>query len=471
MKFIKVAHGYQRKAVKFMLDNKFCGLFLDPGLGKTATSLLYIKLAKKYIKIKKVLIIAPKRVCYITWPDEIKEWPDFKDLNYTILHGKDKDKNLNKNVDIYLINPEGLKWLTSKLKNNREHDFDILIIDESTKFKNWSAKRTKMLSKMLKYFKRRHILTGTPSPNGLMDLFAQIFILDIGNAFGKAITKFRMAYFTYDPYSYKYSLNKDCDKIIHNKVAPLVLQMSSEDYLDLPELICNKIYIELPRVAYNVYEDLEKRLFAEIEKDEVNLKNGSSAYNACKQVASGALYYQENYFPDQLKQQDKVQERGFYDIHNEKLDALEDLLDELNGKQLLVAYAFNHDLKRLLERFPKTRYIGRGVSDEEAIRIVKNWNDGKIDKLFCQPASMSHGLNMQKKGGDICWFSLTDNLEEYDQFIKRIHRQGVPANVTNHHIIAKGTVDEVMFDRNLLKGEVQNSLRKAIKNYMKKKKL
>lgn len=467
--FINKAHNYQKKAVKFMLSNRFCGLFLDPGLGKTATSLLYIKLAKKYFKIGKVLIIAPKRVCYITWPDEIAEWPDFKGLTYTILHGKDKNKNFEKNVDIYLINPEGIKWLVSKLEKNKKHDFDVLIIDESTKFKNWSAKRTKMLAKMLKYFKRRHILTGTPSPNGLIDLFAQIFILDLGETFGKGITRFRNAYFTHDPYRFTYMLNPGCDEIIHNKVAPLVLQMSAEDYLDLPELIHNRVYVDLDAEAREVYEDLEKRLFAEIEGEEINLVNGSASYNACKQVASGALYHQEEYFPKQLSDDPKAKERGFYTVHNEKLDALEDLISELGGKPLLVAYAFNHDLKRLLERFPKTKYIGKGVSDQEAINLVKGWNDGSVNLLFCQPASMSHGLNMQKRGGDICWFSLTDNLEEYDQFIRRIHRQGVPGDVTNHHIIVKNTVDEIMYDRNLRKGDVQNSLRKAIKKYMEKK--
>lgn len=469
--FIKKAHNYQKKAVKFLLDNPFSGLFLDPGLGKTASSLLYIKIAKKYFNVRKVLIIAPKRVCYITWPDEMREWPDFHGLTYTILHGKDKDKNLNKKVDIYLINPEGLKWLTGKLKNNREHDFDVLIIDESTKFKNWSAKRTKMLAKMLKYFKRRHILTGTPSPNGLIDLFSQIFILDIGETFGKAITRFRDAYFNYDPYSYSYNLIDGMDEIIHRKTAPLVLQMSAEDYLDLPELIDNKIYVELDKKSKEIYDDLEKRLFAEIQSEEVNLINGSAAYNACKQIASGALYHQEEFFPSQIKQDEKSKGRGYYVIHNEKLEALEELIDELAGKPLLVAYAFNHDLKRLLERFPKTKYIGKGVSDQEAVKIVKDWNSGKVNLLFCQPASMSHGLNMQKRGGDICWFSMTDNLEEYDQFIRRIHRQGVPADVTNHHIIAKGTVDIVMYNRNLKKGEVQNSLRKAIKDYMLEKNL
>jgi SNF2 family DNA or RNA helicase len=466
--FVKLAHLYQKKAVKFLLDNPYSGLFLDPGLGKTAVSLLYIKLIKKYFGIKKTLIIAPKRVCYITWPDEINNWPDFKGLTYTVLHGPEKNKRLEEDVDIYLINPEGLKWLTGKLKNNREHDFDVLIIDESTKFKNWTAKRTRMLLKMLKFFKRRHILTGTPSPRSLIDLFSQAFILDMGNAFGNAITRFRDAYFNYDKYKYKYEIKDGCDTIIHNKMAPLVLQMSAEDYLDLPDLIQNKIFVELDCAARSIYEEVEEELFTQIEDDSIHLINGSAAYNACKQIASGALYHQKEFFPTGIKV-DK--ERKYYIVHDEKIDALQELLDELNGKPLLIAYAFNHDLERLLKRWPGTRFIGKGVSDEEAVKIVEDWNKGKIDKLFCQPASMSHGLNMQKQGGDICWFSMTDNLEEYDQFVKRIHRQGVPASVTNHHIIVKGTTDIVMYNRNIQKGKVQDSLRLAIKNYMIEKNL
>jgi SNF2 family DNA or RNA helicase len=462
MNFNDVIHNYQRKAVKFMLENRYSGLFLDPGLGKTATSLLYIKLAKKYLKTRKALIIAPKRVCYITWPDEIAAWADLDDLTYTILHGKHKAANLKKDVDIYLINPEGLKWLTGQLKKNRVHDFDILIVDESTKFKNWQAKRTRMLLKMLRFFRRRHILTGTPSPNGLLDLFAQIFLIDMGKALGTGITKFREAYFTHDPYRFSYTINDGCDEIIHNKVAPLVLQMSAEDYLDLPELIPNPIYVELPNSARDIYEDLEKRLEAEIEDKTVNLVNGSAVYNACKQIASGGLYEQEDYFPTQVE---KKKDREYYDIHNEKIDALEDLIEE-NGKQMLVAYAYNHDLERLQQRFPGVPHIGRGVSDDDAMELVKRWNKGKEPLIFCQPSSMAHGLNMQKRGGDICWFSLTDNLEDHDQFIRRIHRQGVPGDVTNHYIMAKRTVDEAIYARLLRKGAAQDSLRSAIKQYM-----
>ena len=454
---------YQKRAIQFLLDNRFSGLFLDPGLGKTAIFLMYITILLKYFGVKKILIIAPKRVCYITWPDEIKKWEKFQHLTFTILHGKDKAKNLQKDVNIYLINPEGIKWLFSQL-DNAKHDFDVLGIDESTKFKNWAAKRTKMLNKMLKYFKRRHILTGTPAPNGLIDLFAQIFIIDIGETFGKAITRFREAYFNHDKYTFTYTIKDGMDQIIHEKVAPVVLQMSADEYLSLPELLYNKIYVDMDAKSRSIYEDLEKRLFAEIDSQEINLVNGSAAYNACKQVASGALYHQNEYFPSGIKVEEKTK-RGFHILHNEKIEALEDLLDTLGGKPLLIAYAFNHDLERLLDKWPKTRYIGKGVSDEEAIKIVHDWNKGLIDKLFVHPASMSHGLNMQAVGRDVCWFSLTDNLEEYDQLIRRLYRQGVSGSVRVHHLMVKNTTDEVMYSRNLQKGNVQNTLRDALANY------
>ncbi len=472
MRFSKVMHDYQKRAVKYLLDHKYSGLFLDPGLGKTASYLLYTKLVKKYFGVKKTLVIAPKRVCYITWPDEIAKWDDFSGLSYTILHGRDKEQNLKKDVDIYFINPEGLAWLSSKLKNNRKHNFDVLCVDESTKFKNWSAKRTKILVKMLRYFKRRHIMTGTPAPKNLIDLFSQIYILDRGKTLGKGVTRFKNTYFTYDSYSYSYDLIPGCDKIIYNKIAPMVLQMSANEYLELPSLLYNKIYIELPDKAMTIYDDLENKLFAEIDADEVSLVNGSAAYNACKQIVSGALYRQQEYFPtntDTTIYADKSNKRDYYEFHMEKIEALKELYEGLQGKPLMVVYSFNHDLERLQKAFKDTKYIGRGISDKEGIIITNDWNAGKIDLLFVHPASMSHGLNMQKCGRDICWFSLTDNLEEYDQLNRRIYRQGVDSTVTIHHIMAKNTVDEAIYARNLKKSQTQNDLRRALKMYRENK--
>lgn len=460
-------HNYQKRAVKFLLDNHESALFLDPGLGKTASFLMYFKLAKKYLGVKKCLLIAPKRVCYITWPGEFAKWPDFSSLSYTILHGPEKDKRLYEDHDIYLINPEGLKWLTTHLENDRVHDFDVLNIDESTKFKNWSAKRTKMLKKMLKYFKRRHIMTGSPAPKNLIDLFPQMFMIDMGKTFGSSITRFRDAYFTYDKYKFSYNLNDGCDTIIHNKAAPLVLQMSAEDYLSLPELLYNKIYVEMEGKTRQIYNDLETKLFAEIDDDEVSLVNAAASYNACKQVASGALYHQEGYFPTGI-QLTKNGNRPFYNIHQLKIEALRDLVDDLQGKPLMVAYAFNHELVRLQKEFENVPYIGRGVDDQAGIKIAKDWNAGDIPLLFVHPASMSHGLNMQESGRDICWFSLTDNFEEYEQLNRRIYRQGVDSNVTIHHIMAKQTVDELMFMRNLDKDRTQQGLKSALKAYRKR---
>jgi SNF2 family DNA or RNA helicase len=468
MRFVEVMHGYQKRAVKFLLDNPFSGLFLDPGLGKTASYLMYTKLAKKYLGVKKTLIIAPKRVCYITWPGEFDKWPDFQDLSYTILHGKDKAKRLQEDHDIYLINPEGIKWLVSQLKDERHHDFDVLNIDESTKFKNWTAKRTKMLKKLLRYFKRRHIMTGSPAPKWLIDLFPQVFMIDRGEALGTSITRFRDAYFTHDPYSYSYDLNPGMDKIIHRKVAPLVLQMSAEDYLDLPELIYNKLYIDLEGKAEEVYNDLETKLFAEIEDDEVSLINAAASYNACKQITGGALYHQEEYFPTGLKSVKKG-EREYYDIHTQKIDTLRDLVDDLQGKPLMVAYAFNHELIRLQQEFKNVPYIGKGVDDQAGVKIAKDWNAGEIPILLVHPASMSHGLNMQESGRDICWFSMTDNFEEYEQLNRRIYRQGVDSNVTIHHIMARNTVDDMIYIRNIQKDRTQTHLKVAIKNYREQK--
>lgn len=464
--FIRL-HDYQKKAAKFLFTERFSGLFLDPGLGKTAISLTYTQLLRKYGNVKKVLIIAPKRVCQITWPDEIKKWENYSDLTWSVVHGNNKAQALKKDVDIYLINPEGLKWLSAQLDKGCIHDFDVLIIDESTKFKSWKAKRMKILIKMLRYFSRRHILTGTPAPNGLIDIFSQVYVLDRGEALGKNITRYREAYFNYDPFKYKYSLKDGCAEIIQSRIAPMILQMSADDYLDLPELIPNKIYVELTNYARDIYEDLERELFAEIEDDEVSLVNGGAKYNACRQVANGALYHQEGYFPSG-EEKPKPGSRGFYDLHDEKIEALGDLVEELQGKPLLVAYNYKHDLERIKKAFPQCKVIGEG-SEKDDMKLVRDWNAGKIGMLLGHPASMGHGLNMQDSGRHICWYSLTDNLENYDQFNRRIYRQGVDSNVTVHHIMAKRTVDEMIYIRNQQKGEVQDSLRDALKKYRQQK--
>lgn len=462
-------HQYQKHAIKFGLKRKNYGLFMDPGLGKTPTSLSIIKSKKSMNQIKGVLVIAPLRVCYSVWPKEVKKWSNFRFMSVGILHGANKSKVLKEKHDIYMINPEGVKWLlTQGLHNQRDWPFDFLIVDESTKFKNVKAKRLRYLKQKLYKFKYRSILTGTPAPRSLMDIFAQIQILDEGKTFGKVVGKFENKYFDKCGYQGRQlRLKEGADKHIYKKVAPYVLRMSAEEYLDMPELVFNEVRVELPKEARRIYDELEKELFAEIGyDDEIKATNASVLYGKCQQVANGAVYKDQ----DPLGPVLSTKQRGFHDIHNAKLEALKDIVDELYGKQMLISYNFQHDLEKLKVTFGGKKkeipYIGSGVDAKYADKLVDKWNNGKIPLFFGHPASMGHGLNMQNGGNDVAFFSLTDDFENFEQFYRRVYRQGIQGNqVRVHLIIAENTVDELIWKRLKLKDTTQGGFLDALREY------
>lgn len=471
-------HKYQETAIAFSLNNPYTGLFLDPGLGKTPTSLSVIKAMKMLGKIKGVLVIAPLRVCYSVWPKEIQKWKNFEKLSIGIVHGPKKKEVLNEEHDIYIINPEGVKWLlTEGLHNQRNWPFDMLIIDESTKFKSVKAKRLRYLKQKLYKFKYRMILTGTPAPRSLMDIFAQIQILDEGKTFGKVLGKFQSKYF--DQCGFKgtqFKLKEDADKTIYKKVAPYILRMSAEEYLDMPELVFNEVYVDLPKEARRVYNELEKELFTEIynweteNHDEVRASNASVLYGKCQQVANGAIYKDQ----DLLEKKVSAKDRGYIDIHNSKIDALKEITDELYGKPALVSFNFHHDLEKLKIAFggrsKKIPYIGSGVSGKEGDKLVDKWNKGEIPIFFGHPASMGHGLNMQDAGNDVVFYSMTDDFENFEQFYRRVYRQGVKGNqVRVHLLIARDTVDELIWARLKQKDKAQQGLLDALRDYRIKK--
>lgn len=442
-----------------MLTSACAGLFLDPGLGKTSISLAAMKVLKKEKLVSKVLIIAPLRVCYSVWPREIEKWRDFEDLTYTILHGKDKQRNLNKEVDIYLVNPEGLMWLLKQ--NFKKLNFDMLIIDESSKFKTWNSQRMKLLRTVLHLFRRRYILTGTPAPNGLMDIFSQIFILDGGAALGKFVTQYRQNYFYPSGFGgYEWKLQPGGEKRIQERIKPLTLRLSAEDHLELPERVINPIYIDLPDDARAVYEDLEKELYTDLLNGELAASNAAVASMKCCQIANGGVY----------------DEDGFaHLVHMQKAEFIADLVDELQGTPVLVAYEFGHDLDRLRKVLGKdVPYIGGGVSTKRSTMLEKAWNSGELPVLLGQPASIGHGLNLQDAGNHVAWHSLTWNYEYYDQFIRRVLRQGSKhKKVFVHHIIARDTVDEAKIWSLRAKGNTQDSFFKGLNTYLssKRKKL
>lgn len=417
-------HPYQKKAIKLLLSQACVGLLLDPGLGKSSISLAGIMILKQQGLLKKTLIVAPIRPMQKTWPDEIKKWTDFQGLSYTILHGKKKEENLKLNVDIYLINPEGLEWLL-KHPHGGAGLFDLLIVDESTKFKNSQTKRFKTLKNFLGLFARRWILTGTPTPNGLMDLFGQIYILDLGRALGRYITHYRTEFFNQSGFGgYEWTLKEGSyDKIIQ-RIAPLCLRLQAEDHLQMPDLIKVTIPVTLPPAVMKIYKEIEEEFIS----GDIVAANGASAGVKCRQVANGAVY---------------LEDLSYRVIHDSKLDALSDLLEEIGAQPVLLLYEFNHDKERILKRLPGAEVLGGSLSQARANSIIDRFNAGKLPILLGHPASMGHGVNLQGAARHVVWFGIPWDYDLYDQAIRRIYRQGQKAtSVLVYHISAVDTLDQ-----------------------------
>lgn len=442
---------YQERAIRMMLGQQSAGLFLDPGLGKTSTILATFKILKAKGFVTKLLIIAPLRPVYKVWPDEIKKWTNFQGLTYTILHGAEKERNLKKDVDIYIINPEGLQWLLDP-KTIRP-SFDALCVDESTKFKNSQSKRFKLLKPLLPSFKRRWILTGTPNPNGIEDLFGQIYLLDLGRSLGKYITHFRSLYFErsgYNLYDWKPRLGSFSE--IVDKISPLILQLSAEDYLQMPELVYRNIEVELPEEVREKYKQVEEDFLMELEGGTIVAANAASAGTKCRQIANGAVYGEDT----------GDARRVWYPMHDEKLDALESFLEELGGKPVIVLYEFDHDRERILQRLGDIPVLG-DLSPKKFEAIIDRFNRGEVPVVLGHPGSMAHGLNLQSACHHVIWFGITWNLEYYDQAIARVYRQGQENDrVFVYHIVAKDTLDEAVLARLTQKDKSQQSLLKAL---------
>ena len=465
-----VPHNYQLEALSFILTKPCSGLFLDPGLGKTSISLSAIRMLIDSGQSKGVLVIAPLRVTYSTWPIEIKKWSNFNQLTHTILHGPTKQSLWGDQKNIYLVNGEGLKWLHDELldglRNGKECPFDTLIIDESTKFKSHESKRWGYLANMAPLFKRKHIMTGTPAPRGLLDLWAQIFLLDKGDCLGKSFYKFRGTYFEADDWNkYSWRIRDFAEREIHAAVAPLILDMSASKYLDIPDKLINDIRITLPDKAHEHYKTMERDFFIELDNTEVSAQATATAGMKCHQIANGQVYED---IPDDLMDDERrvfVRNRKSLFVHKAKVDALVNLVDELAGKPLLIAYHYKHDLAAIRKALGDVPYIGSGVTPDQTNKLCERWNKGQIPVLLGHPMSMSHGLNLQTGGLDICWFSLTWNLEDYLQFNARIHRQGVNGKVRIHRLVAAETIDEAMLSRLNDKAATQHGLREAIRAY------
>ena len=449
-------HSGQRRGMKFLLEHASAGLFADPGVGKTSTVFGAFKFLKKRGLAEKMLVVAPLRPCYLVWPKEQEKWIDFAGLKVVVLHGPKKDKLLEEEADVYVINPEGLDWLldatktktlkgkvsvTADIKRFREFGFDTLVVDELSKFKHPQSGRHKALKAVLHTFARRWGLTGTPAANGLMDLFGECYILDTGRTFGPFITHFRNKYFVPSMDGFNWNLRRGAEEEIYERMAPLVLRLSADDYVEMPTEVNNIIKFDLPAEARKIYRELEEDMFTTLDGKNITAANGGVATIKCRQVANGGLYVQDA--PSLIK---KEGPREWIDIHDIKGELLEDLVDELQGSPLLVAYEFQHDLERLQRRFGKdTPRIGAGVSAKTADVIERRWNKGELPILFGQPQSMGHGLNFQGAGHHVAWHSMTYDFDVYDQFNRRVRRQGNKnKRVFIHHFLARDTVDEIM---------------------------
>lgn len=474
-------HSYQKKAVKFLLEHAAAALFLDPGLGKTSITLAAVKLLKQKKVLDKVLLIAPLRVCYSVWPKEADKWLDFNGLKIVVLHGPDKDRLLQEPADIYVINPEGLEWLLQVTKSKTANGktkvavdlrrwkalgFDTLVVDELSKFKHPSTNRFKALKLVLSTFQRRWGLTGSPASNGLMDLFGQCFVLDQGRTLGQYLTHYRMKYFLPGHDGFSWVIREGAEQEIYERLRPLALRMAADDYLDMPALIENNIRVDLPEQVRRIYDQLEEDLIAKLNDKVVVASTAAAASIKCRQVANGGLYLDPEV---QALVKLPKSKREWVHLHHEKVDALAELIEELQGSPLLVAYDFEHDLDRLRERLGQdVPYIGGGVSAKRSAELERAWNSGQLPVLLGHPQAMAHGLNLQEVGHHVCWHSLTWDFELYDQFIRRVLRQGNKSKkVFVHHIIARDTVDEAVLAAVKAKRKGQNALFDALKNLRK----
>lgn len=449
MKFIP--HSYQRYAIDFIENNPVSALLLDMGLGKTSITLSALNdLLFDYFDVHRILIVAPLRVARNTWSDEIAKWDHLKDLQFSIVVGTEAERiaALKAKADIYIINRENVQWLIEK--SGQPFNFDMLVIDELSSFKNHQAKRFKALMKVRPKVKRVVGLTGTPSSNGLMDLFAEFKILDMGARLGRFIGQYRNTYFKPDkvngPIVYSYKLLPGAEDAIYQQISDITISMKATDHLKMPELINTKYMVHLSDKEKKKYEDMKKELVLALPEGEITAANAASLSNKLSQMANGAVYSDDE---------------GIIPIHERKLDALEDVIEAANGKPILIAYWFKHDLMRIEERL-KSKGIEYQKLDSDS--SIKKWNNKELAVALIHPASAGHGLNLQSGGSTLVWFGLTWSLELYQQTVARLYRQGQSSGtVTIIHILTESTVDERMMTALAEKDSTQAALINAVK--------
>ena len=445
-------HAYQQHCIEQILRIKKLGLFLDMGLGKTVTTLTAIRELKyNRFAVRRVLVIAPKKVAEGTWTREKDKWDHTRILRVSPVLGSQakRIRALNTPADLYIINRENVCWLVDYYRNS--WPFDMVVVDESSSFKSHSAKRFKALAGVSGKIDRMVELTGTPSPNGLEDLWSQVYLLDGGERLGKRYTQFRERYFQPDRRGadgmvYSYAAKPGTEQSILDKISDICISMKAEDYLQLPDITYHEIPVELDAKAEKAYRELERKMVLELpEEEEISVTSAAALSNKLLQLANGAVYDED---------------RSVHEVHGCKIEAFLELVESLQGKPVLVFYNFQHDRERILKALSGS---GLRVRELKTTRDEDDWNAGQIDGLLTHPASSAYGLNLQQGGNHVVWFGLTWNYELYTQANKRLHRQGQTEKVIIHHLVCTGTRDEDVMRALEKKDDVQNWVMESLK--------
>ena len=448
-------HAYQRYCIDYIKTHPISALFLDMGLGKTVTTLTALRdLMLDDMSVSKVLVIAPLRVARDTWPAEVEKWDHLHDLDVSVMVGNVKERTaaLNHRAMIYVINRENVQWLVGYYeKNGLRWDFDCVVIDELSSFKNHRSLRFKWLRKIRPFVSRWIGLTGTPTSNGLMDLWAEIGIMDGGERLGRFIGRYRDAYFkagSMNPQTgvvFSYVPRKGAEEQIYERISDITISMRALDYLDMPECVYVNHEVQMSDPERKLYDQLKNDLIIHLEDGDIDARNAASLSNKLLQMSNGAVY-------------DEYNETRI--IHQRKLEMLDDLIEQANGQPVLIAYWFRHDRARIVEHLLAQGYEPRDIRESDDI---KDWNAGKINVALIHPASAGHGLNIQEGGHILIWFGLTWSLELYQQTNARLWRQGQKSTVTIHHIVTRGTMDERVLAALEAKDVTQEKLIAAVK--------
>lgn len=453
-------HEYQKKAVEHIITNKYCGLFLEMGLGKTVSTLTAVeKLMYDYLEVNSVLVIAPKRVAETVWAEEAQNWEHLQHLTFSKIIGTEKQRleAFHKKADIHIISRDNIAWLCGICASNLP--YDMLVIDELSSFKNHLSQRFKALRLARSWIKRVVGLTGTPAPNGLIDLWPQIYLMDKGERLGKTITKYRSMYFTPGRSKgyvvYNYNLQGGAEQAIRNKIGDICISMQAQDYLNMPMLTNNYVKLKMPKDILTAYHKFEKDSIMKLinldNEVEITAVNAAGLSNKLLQFANGAIYDED---------------KNVHPIHDIKLEALEEIVEEACGKPVLVAWTYQFDRDRIMKYLSK--YKPREL---KTAKDIQDWNDGKVQLMLAHPASAGHGLNLQAGGNIIVWFGLTWSLELYQQFNARLYRQGQKQGVIIHHLYMAQTHDEdvilALKNKDRVQMSLMNSIKAKIDNYIK----